>query len=235
MGPRERTIGLFYEAAINPSLWPLALDAFSAGTGSVGAHLIAFDRQTLLPRWGFLGGSVIAPDSMGLYIQHYKNVDPLIPTMVVAPVANSAMLCHEFIPQESVARSEYYQDFLIPSHGRYQAGWNLESNSDRVTALGLHKCKSRFERNELAAWEPVARHARHAAQLSVELGTRLAHGEMMRQAVDHHQMACFLVDANARVLDCSHAGQKLLDSGGIFKLLPNGHLATSSEPSTGRR
>ena len=55
MEPRDRVISMMYEAATNPQLWPVALDALANGTRARGANLEVHDRQAS-DFWGFMGG-----------------------------------------------------------------------------------------------------------------------------------------------------------------------------------
>jgi DNA-binding CsgD family transcriptional regulator len=222
-----------YEAAASPVLWPAALEKFATGVQAGGASLMLCDKRTA-DFSGFLGGSVYTPDYLALYTSYYHRLDPLYKSASAAPTSESVMLCQEFVHEETVAKSEYYQDFLIPNQLRYRAGWHLESSPDRLIALGLHKDKTRFERSDLRTWESVARHARQAARLTLKIGPLLAQGELLRQAIDHKQMNCIMVDSNARVLDCSTAASTLLESGKVLRLGHRSQLATHSREETAR-
>ena len=183
---------------------------------------------------GFVGGSLLTPDLRPPYVEYYHRLDPLYVNASALPVSESVMLCQEHVSQESIAQSEFYQDFIIPNHGRFRAGWHLESNSDRLIALGLHRAEARFERSELQAWEPVARHARHAARLMAQIRPVLARGDLMRQAFDYRQIICIMVDSNGRVLDCSAAAAVLLESGRVLKQRGQSQLAAVSNEETVR-
>jgi DNA-binding NarL/FixJ family response regulator len=194
---------------------------------------MVYDKRTLALS-GFMAGPVFTPEYCSLYASYYHRVDPLYASASPSPASESVMLCHEFLPEESVAKSEYYQDFLIPNQLRYRSGWHLENSPDRLIALGLHKNKARFERSDLRAWEPVARHARQAASLMARIGPQLARGELLRQAIEHQQMNCIMTDSNARVLDCTAAAATLLESGTVLKVRNQSQLATVSSEETAR-
>jgi len=110
----------------------------------------------------------------------------------------------------------------------------LENNAKRQISLALHRRKARFERQELTPWESVAQHARQAVSLSAALAPSLACGELLRQAIDHREMMCLMVDSNARVLDCSTAASKLLENGEALRLSNQSQLATVSGEETTR-
>jgi DNA-binding CsgD family transcriptional regulator len=227
---RDGVISLMYEAAANPQLWPVALDALAKGARARGANLEVYDRQAS-DFWGFMGG--VVPNFL-LYREYYHRLDPLNTATPALPVGERVTLCHESVSPGTVAKSEFYQDFLIPNHGRYRADWHLENTPDRRVTLGLFTDKIRFQRSELSAWEPVAFHARQAIRLMANIGPLLARGEMLRQAIDHKQMACIMVDANARVLDCSAAALPLLESGAVLQLRHRSQLAAVSKEETAR-
>jgi DNA-binding CsgD family transcriptional regulator len=231
--PRDRIVSLMYEAAVSPELWPAALEAFAASIQAVGAILMAYDNRAM-EMSGFMGGSVLAPDSMPPYIQHYYRLDPLFPNARAARENDSVMLCQEHVSEESVAKSEFYQDFLIPKRGRHRAGWHLESNPDRLIYLGLFRDAPRFERSELRECEHVAQHARQAARLMAKVSPQLARGELLRQAMDHSRTICIMVDSNARVLDCSAAAVALLEGGKVLTLSGQSQLAALSTKETAR-
>lgn len=229
---RDRVISLFYEAAINPSLWPVALDSFAEATHTTGAHLFVFNKASKTPVIGYIAGRFLDPGLIGPYVGHYKRLDPLLPAVLDGPRSEKAMLCHELVAQHTVRGSEYYQDFLIPSRGRYMAGWNLEKSRDRVTVLGLHKRRTRFERHELDPWEGVALHARRAVELSINLLPRLARGDLLRNVIDQQGIVCFMVGSDARILDYSAAACRMIESGGPLSLRFAGQLATKSAEET---
>jgi DNA-binding CsgD family transcriptional regulator len=144
------------------------------------------------------------------------------------------LVCQEHISDEEVSHSEYYQDFLIASGGRYQGGWVLANNIKCQISLAFHRRKERFERQDLAPWESVAQHARHAVSLSAALAPSLARGELLRQAIDSREMVCIMVDSNGRLLDSSAAAIALLQSGNILRLRLDSQLATLSSEETTR-
>jgi hypothetical protein len=157
-----------YEAAVSSELWPAALETFADFVQAGGASLMFYDKRSATFS-GFTGGPVFTPDYSSLYGEYYHRLDPLYESASASPTSESVMLCHEFVSEESVAKSEFYQDFLLPHQVRYRAGWHLESSTDQLIALGLHRSKKRFDRNDLGVWESVAQHARHAASLTAKI------------------------------------------------------------------
>lgn len=130
-----------YEAAVTPSLWPRALAGFADAARSVdltlavGAGSKAWVVDSL-PRFILTSGRW-EPSIPASYLAHYSKINPM-----TAPINQSSegdlLLCQEHISDEQISRSEFYQDFLIPTGGRYLGGWVLENNEKRQIMLALH-------------------------------------------------------------------------------------------------
>jgi DNA-binding CsgD family transcriptional regulator/PAS domain-containing protein len=229
---QDQLIGRIYEAAASPQLWPSVLTAFAQAAGAIGSHVIVFQKKTGTVGPAFIGGPAIHPSMMDTYVTQFAQVDPLIPTLGSAPTSESWMLCHEYISDAVVARSPYYQDFLIPGGCRYMAGWNMEQSPDRLSTLALHQRKARFDSRQIDPWAPIAHHVRRALSISTALMPRLAAGELLRQAIDAQGIACVMVDSQSRVIDCSEAAAALLNAGRALKLHGGRYLAVQSSSET---
>jgi len=234
MEGRNRVIGLLYEAAISPSLWPEALAAFADLTQYRDAMLSVIDKRRGQPRLFLSGGRIYTPEAMRAYIAYYHTVDPLRKSSAVEAPAGAIQLCHEYVSREVAAKSELYQDHLIPLGGRYMGGWCLEHNEALIAVLSLHARNTPFERKKLARWNFMAQHAREAVSLGLQLAERISPAVMLRQAIDNEGIVCIMVDGNSKLIDCSAAGAALLARGCPLKAAGGGRLATVSESGTKR-
>jgi DNA-binding CsgD family transcriptional regulator/PAS domain-containing protein len=165
---------------------------------------------------------------------HYCSVDPLRESAAFEAPTGAILLCQDFVSQEIVARSEFYQDYLLPLGGRYVGGWMLVNDERLVSSLVLHARKAPFERKKVARWGSMAQHARHAVALSLQLAERMSQAAMLRQAIDNAGFVCVMVDRDSKLMDCSAAAAALLDRGGSLKVGIGGRLATVSETGTKR-
>lgn len=237
MEERDQIISLMYEAAINPALWPRALAVFADATQSIElTFVVAIPKETgpdTLARFIFMTGRMWDWSTSERYYAHYAKINPLN-VAIAKSDPGGLLICQEHITDVEVCHSEFYQDFLMPIGGRYMGGWVLENTPTNLMLLALHRRRTRFERAEFAPWEAVAQHARHAVSLSSALAPRLAAGEVLREAIDHRQMACIMVDSNARVFGCSSAATALLESGNVLRLRSRSQLTALACEDTRR-
>jgi DNA-binding CsgD family transcriptional regulator len=231
---RNRTISLFYEAAVNPALWPRALAAFADLTQCRDVILSVIDKKRGKPRLFLSGRRVFPPEALQAYLAHYYRVDPLLQSAATNRPTGSLLLCHEYASPDVAAKSESYQDYLIPLGGRYMGGWCFENNEATLAAFTMQKQDAPFERKKVARWASVAEHARQAVALSLQLAERMSQAAMLRQAIDSAGFVCVMVDSESKPIDCSSAGAALLARGGLLKLGVGGRLATVSEMGTKR-
>ncbi|MGH7042268.1 MAG: hypothetical protein ACREFY_09060, partial [Acetobacteraceae bacterium] len=104
-----------YDAAVAPELWPDALDALEPLFASNAAHFFhwdrAADRPTLsLPSHHYRGQAE--------YQHHYGSMDPRRRLLVRQP-PGFLLLCHKHFDEDSVRRSEFFNDYSLPVGRRW--------------------------------------------------------------------------------------------------------------------
>jgi len=196
--------------------------------------LSVIDKKRGKPRLFLSGCRIFTPDAMRAYLAHYYKADPLRQSAAIEKPAGTIILCHEYVSPDVVAKSELYQDYLIPRGGRYMGGWCLENNEALVAALSLQARDTPFERKKVARWGSMAQHVRHAVSLSLQLAERMSHAVMLRQAIDNAGFVCIMLDKESKLIDCSAAAAALLERGGSLKVGIGGRLAAVSETGTKR-
>jgi DNA-binding CsgD family transcriptional regulator len=222
----DRVIGLFYEAAVTPTLWGDALAALADATGATDAHIIALDKSTGRPILAVAGARGVMREFLKPYFESWATRDPLIPKMISMPKPpGSLMLCHEYLSRREVARNEYFQDFAIPCGVRYQAAWVLEDNSTVHAVVDLTRSKIPFDRALLARWNGIASHLQRAVRMSM----RFAEKDVFRQAVDRGQLMYLVVDSVGHVRDQSAAAAALLNRGDLLRVIHGRLMAATAE------
>lgn len=240
MDATDHLIGVIYEAALNPMRWPTALATLADAVGGVGAHVVLLDKVAgatggVRPVLKVSGTRRMDPDIADRYMREWHVFDPLLPAAGhAAGTSGTILLCHEFLSEDFVAQDMYYQDFLIPSGGRYQAGVTLENDQDCMAVLDLHSRDAPFTREQLLPWTSVIAHLRRAVRLGALLIEHLQREVLLRKAVDLQGMVCVMVNNAARVLDHSLAAGEMLARGEGLRLDVEGRVRLGDDTETRR-
>ncbi len=240
MDQTDHLLALIYEAALDPARWPAALAMLADATGGVGAHVVVLDKVAgatggLRPRLKVSGTRRMDPNAADGYMKRWHALDPLLAAAGHATgPPGTILLCHEFLPEDFVAHDPYFQEFLIPSGGRFQAGVTLLNDENCVAMLDVHARDVPFERGQLALWAPVIAHLRRAIRLAIVLTRHSEREARLRAALDRQNSVCVMVDDGGRVVDQSLAGAEMLARGDGLRLDLGGRVGFADETATRR-
>ncbi len=114
---RDQLIGDLYEAALHHDSF---LDVFQQVITAFGAdyfHMFSWDVARNAPQFSTYTAGL--PDTqIALYDQYYGALDPRR-SVVEAAGVGELVSCQDFLSDEDVARSEFFQDYQIPIGVRY--------------------------------------------------------------------------------------------------------------------
>ena len=228
---KDNLIGDLYEAAVRQEDFLEVLQRTAEAVGADAFHMFSWDPANARPRF-----SVYTPDSqydsvVAIYEAYYGALDPRRDLVQRAP-AGTLVACQDHITDQDVARSEFYQDFQVPTAGhRYLMGTRLLRLGESETLLGLLRNKGRtpytdVDRSTAASLIPHLHRAINLWQDAKVLHQDAALGtELMEQL----GLAVFALDKEAKVVLSNRAGEILLGTGTALKLR-HGRLAASLAP-----
>ena len=104
-----------YAAASGRRDWKPALDAVADLLGLLVVQVLGIDPSNGQLRFSSHGGPVDPQRALD-YFRHYSTIDPRTPLALATP-PEQWMHCHEHIDDRLVARSEFFQQFLLPMAG----------------------------------------------------------------------------------------------------------------------
>ena len=130
----SRLIAKVHDAGLTPEAWPEALKALTDALGIAGAACIAFNKATGCVDWVRLSGLSAAFESK--YINHYAPLDPFSPVLKVEPGWRKLSDC---LPASVLARSEWYNDFVLACGVRDIVGTRLVETPSHFAIFGLHQ------------------------------------------------------------------------------------------------
>jgi DNA-binding CsgD family transcriptional regulator len=227
---RDRVIGLFYEAAVNPTLWPTALAAYADAAGVEEAHLALRDPSRNICVFQS-GGRIFTPEVVKSYFVYYHGIDPLRKVVGEHSEGDLIVCPGDYLSEEFINGDEFYQDYIIPAGTRYMAGFAFHGGRGVLT---LHTRKGPLDRDDIEQRVgAMGRHGCNAMKLALQFAARTSSGEALRSALDHESIVCFMTNAELRLIECSHAAASLIETGNPFRLR-RGFLRLHSDASAKR-
>jgi DNA-binding CsgD family transcriptional regulator len=226
-------VASFYEAAFDAALWPEALRQLGELQGSVGAGLVIWDGVAGRVAHVANGGGMMESEASVAYERYYARIDTYRPLIAAAPLG-AWLPCATFFDQHYVARSELYNDFLIPHGVRHLVATRLLEVDDFTAFVAIHRGprQAPFSPPEIRRLEDLSRNLRRAIKLFLHFARARLEHEVSSIVLDRLETPAMLVDATGRVLFCNAAAEAVLrHDEGIN--VQQGHLraARSSEDS----
>jgi DNA-binding CsgD family transcriptional regulator len=216
----NNAVGLLYEAALAPELWPQALEGIADIAGADGAALLVQDQVD------GTGSAVVAridPAVLSLQFGYYARRNPVRPGRNRALQLSGAsanwrtrvLTDEDALPKSELMRSGYYNDFLRPFgiHSGLMIGLALLETKFATINLLRSPRRDRFERPEIDLARRLQPHLIRAFELGRRLSETQRMSDSLAQSLDASPHGIYLVDSDARVLRANRAGEALLQEG----------------------
>lgn len=222
-------IGLFYDAATAPELWPTALEAVGDALG--GCALV---MSILSPREGlkFAATVRIDPDYRALIEQRFASpeTNPLVAAMprlpITVPVAREAIL-----PDREYLGGELYNEVFRPQDLAHAAAACVLRTPDHIVPLGIVRQagSERPDRRDLDLLGRLLPHMQRSVQLYLRLGSLEARWSAAEEALDHLPFGVVLVDACGKVLFLNRSAESVIAAADGLTVREGVLIAATSE------
>lgn len=208
--PTFELIAALYEAAVEPELWPQAMTRLADYVAAFDVTLIYWDQPNPDVRFVVSAGRY-SPDAVALYERHYSQLDPAAQAAARLP-AGQPVLIDRLIDQDTVKRSAYYNEFLIPNGGRYVMGGVLLDAPHARATIGFHRGlrDGPFDAADRSLLQPLFPHLARIAGVHGKLVALNQAATLGQQALDQLPFALFACEANGRVRFMNDAASRLV-------------------------
>lgn len=209
-----------YDAAIDPALWPGALEScrqFVGGTSaSIFAKNVTGDRGQLYSYDGRLD-----PEGPHTYFTRFAPIDPSNLTQVFAQVERAIVTSQE-IDLHEFAQSRFAKEWALPLGIVDMVVAPIERRGNWAALFGVFRSEEHGVGTETSRQRVtlLAPHVRRAFNIGDMIGRARRETTSFRQTIDGLAAAVFLVDADGRLVHANASGQALL---GTRKALTAGH------------
>jgi DNA-binding CsgD family transcriptional regulator len=224
------TIGMIYDCALEPTLWPLTfehiaklLDARAAFLMVVDPGKIEASRHTVV--WGH--PNYIAPDVM-------QKVGLTVPAAIIASgaqmVVDGVYSTEDMMPYDVFMQSDFYKTWVEPQGLKDTVVTCVMKNPERfaVASFPLPRMTGDADRALLGLLAP---HIRRAVTVSDALDMQTVRADSAMTTLDQLTLGVVLVDQDSRIIHANTAARSFLTEGAPICEM-NGRLETVSTLAT---
>jgi DNA-binding CsgD family transcriptional regulator len=213
----------FYEAALEPSSWPAALESLTSAAGAIGACCLVQNKVLGQVEWIRFSGP--CAEAKTDYLAHYAQSDVYTPA-VCSATGGTGLWLSQGVPAGVLRKSEWYNDFVLKSGISDILGTTLFENASHAVMFGLHSGggRTRFAPGKENRIQPLMDSLKRAARIHVELRGFGWRSSAAIQALDQLDTAVIVVGPNGRVFDLNPAAERLIQADDGLTIR-NGRLA----------
>ena len=211
----DKLIGAIYETALNPALWPEVMKLCARQVDGIAAHIMTVDKRRENPTFLIAAGDgdLPTPENQTHYLNYYVKIDPRMQVMESAKL-HEWRYCTHYLDQQYVNHNEFYQDFLLPSGGRYAMGAWIDDSQTEKTVLGLHRGEGQpeFSEGERRIAEQFSGHLNRSLRLHRHTKALEDKASLGARAIDALNMPMLIVDSTATIRHLNHQAEALLQN-----------------------
>lgn len=204
-------IDLLYRAAVDPALWPDALQRLAFCTGGLGTAMI---RITPGNKDGLIVSTALEEPSVEYRREWWKHDSRVL--RIYSRRLSQGVCCESQLFTSDELKHDPLRQEFCPRYGIGSFAAHLVSPMPNlIVAFSVQgdARKGEFERRQLATLDLLGRHAARALTISMRL-SQAAHVErVLNQTLSQIDCAAFLVDRQLRVVRMNAAAERLVGNG----------------------
>ncbi len=204
-------VDLLYRAAVEPHLWPEALEQFARSVGCIGMAMIPITPDST-------AGLIVSP-SMQEVEQDYKDTwwrhDTRVGRIFERRLARGVFAEADLFGDEELQRDPFRQDFCRRFGIGAFAVQLIEPLPGQVVAFSGQRALARghFEAEELERLAWLGRHAARALTISLKLASADAVVDGLLGTLDRFHGGVFVLNAQRRVVRMNGRAERMLGDG----------------------
>lgn len=210
---RLNLVGLVYDAALDPALWPAFLRALAMALGAHAPTLFSHECPT---GQGAVSIALdVDDDHIRKYRDYYAERNVLLrrggALLAEGRVRTSHMMC----PDRELIASEYYNDYMRPLDLFSGVGATILKDGSRTFNLSVFR-PHRFAvcgESEVALVQAILPHLNRALRVHRRIADLQLRERSLEEAFDRLPTAVLLVDRTGRILFANARGVALLAEG----------------------
>lgn len=209
------TIDLLYRAALDPQLWPRALQSLSHCAGGVGTAMI---RVTPGKKDGLIVSPALEEPNVE-YQREWWQHDTRVLRIHSRRLSQGVCCEAQLFTGDELARDPLRQDFLRRYGIGSFAAHLVAPLPDFVVAFSVQRAleNGEFHNRELATLDLLGRHAARALAISIRISAATQLENALDAAMGTIACAAFLIDEQLRVVHANAQAERLLGDGLVVR------------------
>ncbi|QXQ07792.1 helix-turn-helix transcriptional regulator [Sphingosinicellaceae bacterium] len=211
-------LDLLYAAAVDPQLWVPAMERLADMVGGTNTWL---SRVNVADGSGTGITARIDPVMPQKYTAYFAIRNPFAnrphPVRYIRAWTPKIRFHEDFLPRETIARTEFYNDFLQPQDIHASMMIGLAADGLETSVLNVNRPIDGFNAAHVELAGRLHPHLRRAFDLSRKLGGGIAGGETM-MVLDALEHAVFLIDTVGRITHANEAARALAATGSGLRI-----------------
>ncbi len=212
----SQLIETIYDAALDPSLWPRAMEATAGFIHGPAAALVLHDALDRRGQFFFSWGD--DPYYTRLYFDEYVKIHPLLPQLMFLP-AGKIFSIEDILPFEQFHASRFYKEWAEPQGYFDAVSVMVEKSGPSIAHLTVprHIRDGAVDAEARRRMALIAPHFRRAVGIGRVIDMNKVTATSLADTLDGLDASVFLLDAAGRIVFCNTNADKLLHDGAILR------------------
>lgn len=211
-------INAVYDAAMDPSLWPVALGQVAGFMGAQAATFWVLDGNDspALTEFSFFN---FDPDFIQHYLDYMAMIDPTVQYLVDHP-DSPIIHCGQYLTDRDIDHSEYYKWHLRHSDTRYRLLGQISPTPETQAGITLHRTKKsgRFQPSDLKVFKLLYTHLKRSLMITYRLETLGHLNTALGELLNRNHVALALLDRQKQVVHCNRRMEALVREGRTIEI-----------------
>jgi DNA-binding CsgD family transcriptional regulator/PAS domain-containing protein len=213
-----------YDASLDRSLWPAALEKICAFVGGSAANLFsqvpASKEIIIYLQWN------VDPHYEQLYFEKYSRMNPYFPGFAFFEVGK-VHAGSDIMPFEEFIETRFYKEWVRPQGFIDVLGVNIEKSATSMAMLAIRRSEQdgRVDDEARRRLALLAPHVQRAVMIGNVLDFKQAQVTALTDTFASLSGGVFIVDANSQIVFSNPAGQAMLAEGAVLRPNNNGALS----------
>ena len=202
-------IGLVYDAALDPTLWPRALEQACLFAGGSSGNLFWHDAATEQSAVLHLFNE--EPHYTKLYFEKYLPLNPVFPAATFLE-AGAVYGSTDLVPFDEMLETRFYEEWMKPQGIIDALAANLEkgATSSSVISVRMHEKDGLADADNRRRLALIVPHFQRAVSIGRLFDQSKAAQAVLTQTLDSVTAAVFLVGPNGRLVFTNAPGRTML-------------------------